>query len=419
MGCMGLLTRSGMNSFYPIFKDYENFLVPHYHDIFPTIPFPDKPKGAGAAREYKRRLEEVGVHRKLLCQRSDVSQAGLTRIYDPDGNKIRVQAVAVWDTVGSLGIPQISLLARMGMPHSTKEYRFTDTNLTGIIRHAFQALALDEHRAPFSPAVWERTNMHKTTLDLRQVWFPGAHSNVGGGYDDQEIANISLAWMMDQLASIGVSFKDDYIDQIFADNVKHYYSNPKKVRTRLSNIFSRPAMKQWAIEPVYEKHDPVRPWGLGEVYESETGLVWIFSSALTIPAATNEQSQYKVSGKRIRTPGMNCRADPQTGILTDDYMANTNERIHRCVRVRLELEGLDLDDRGLYKATALQHKGMWRLVQTRSKIDDPIPWNAGWGPGAPPPTVNNFACVTSLTLLIVTTGCTRRSSVGVGVQWPC
>ena len=183
--------------------------------------------------------------------------------------------MAVWDTVGSLGIPQISWLARMGMPHSTKEYRFTDTNLTGIIRHAFQALALDEHRGPFSPAVWERTNMHKTTLDLRQVWFPGAHSNVGGGYDDQEIANISLAWMMDQLASIGLAFKDDYIDQIFADNVKYYYSNPKKVGARLSNIFSRPVTKQWAIDPVYEKHNPVRPWGLGEVYESETGLVWI------------------------------------------------------------------------------------------------------------------------------------------------
>lgn len=62
MGCMGLLTRSGMDAFYPIFKDYENFLVPHYHDIFPTIPFPEKPKGPDAAREYRRRLEQVGAH---------------------------------------------------------------------------------------------------------------------------------------------------------------------------------------------------------------------------------------------------------------------------------------------------------------------------------------------------------------------
>jgi uncharacterized protein (DUF2235 family) len=118
----------------------------------------------------------------------------LTRVYDPDGTKIRVQAVGVWDTVGSLGIPNTSFLAKLGLPHSTKEYKFYDTNLSGTIKHAFQALALDEHRAPFSPAVWERNNMQKTTIDLRQVWFPGAHSNAGGGYDDQEIANITLAW---------------------------------------------------------------------------------------------------------------------------------------------------------------------------------------------------------------------------------
>ena len=118
----------------------------------------------------------------------------MTRVYDPDGTKIGVQAVAVWDTVGSLGIPNISWLAKLGLPHSTKEYKFYDTNLSGNIKHAFQALALNEHRASFMPAVWERNNMQKTTIDLRQVWFPGSHSNIGGGYDDQEIANITLAW---------------------------------------------------------------------------------------------------------------------------------------------------------------------------------------------------------------------------------
>jgi hypothetical protein len=34
----------------------------------------------------------------------------------------------------------------------------------------------------------------ENSTDLRQVWFPGSHSNVGGGYEDQEIADITLAW---------------------------------------------------------------------------------------------------------------------------------------------------------------------------------------------------------------------------------
>jgi hypothetical protein len=82
-------------------------------------------------------------------------------------------------------------------------------------------------------------------------------------------------------------------------------------------------------------------------------------------------------------------------------MTHTNERIHSknydfslcknlliartgCVRVRLELEGLGLDDLGRYKCHALLHKG-WHLRQMRLKVEDPIPWNASWGPGAPAP----------------------------------
>jgi len=105
-----------------------------------------------------------------------------------------VQAVAVWETVGALGIPQIPILANLGIPRYQKEYKFFDTNLSSNTRHAFQALALDERRATFTPAVWERKDENTVGVDLRQVWFPGTHSNVGGGDYDQEIADITLAW---------------------------------------------------------------------------------------------------------------------------------------------------------------------------------------------------------------------------------
>jgi uncharacterized protein (DUF2235 family) len=117
----------------------------------------------------------------------------LTRVNDPDGKRIAIQAIAVWDTVGSLGIPEIPLLTKIGIPHYQKEYKFYDTELESNTKHAFQALALDEHRAPFVPTLWERKG-DESAIDLRQVWFPGAHKNVGGGYPDQELANITLAW---------------------------------------------------------------------------------------------------------------------------------------------------------------------------------------------------------------------------------
>jgi hypothetical protein len=56
------------------------------------------------------------------------------------------------------------------------------------------------------------------------------------------------------------------------------------------------------------------------------------------------------------------------------------------VRIRLELEGLAQDDIGVYKCTALLKNGPWRLRQIRIRVKDPIPWDASWGPEAPPAT---------------------------------
>ena len=57
---IGLLTREGLELFYPIFKDMEHWRDPDYVDPFPTQPFSEKPKGPGASEEYKARLERVG-----------------------------------------------------------------------------------------------------------------------------------------------------------------------------------------------------------------------------------------------------------------------------------------------------------------------------------------------------------------------
>jgi hypothetical protein len=161
---------------------------------------------------------------------------------------------------------------------------------------------------------------------------------------------------MDQLASIGVAFQDEFIDQIFAQTVQ-YYENPPKTPRTLSSLFSRGVDRQWAKTEIYEKHKPIRPWGLGEIYESETGI-WL------------------LAGKKCRTPGLNMRSDPENGMPTNTPLTHTNERIHSCVRIRLHLEGLDLDDKGLYKCPALLEKGPWRLRQVRMVANDAIPFNA-------------------------------------------
>ena len=107
------------------------------------------------------------------------------------------------------------------------EYTFVDTMVAPNVQHAFQALALDEHRLPFSPTIWE-TPTGRTNLDLRQCWFPGVHSNIGGGYPDTMMPDITLAWMVSRMIDANIiseaGFDMDYIKWLWQLN-KDYYGN--------------------------------------------------------------------------------------------------------------------------------------------------------------------------------------------------
>ncbi len=59
IGDLGLLTREGMEYYYPIFKDMENWRTPNYKDPFPNLPFADKPHGENAEETYRQKLLEV------------------------------------------------------------------------------------------------------------------------------------------------------------------------------------------------------------------------------------------------------------------------------------------------------------------------------------------------------------------------
>jgi hypothetical protein len=113
---------------------------------------------------------------------------------------IAITTIGCFDTVGSLGIPTLPIPlfghAISGV-FNGKKYSFYDTDLSPKVLHAFHALALDEKRAPFAPALWHKPPTN-TTTELRQCWFPGVHTNIGGGYPDQEIADMTLAWMIER-----------------------------------------------------------------------------------------------------------------------------------------------------------------------------------------------------------------------------
>ena len=86
-------------------------------------------------------------------------------------------------------------------------YRFPDKKLSKNVKAASQALAIDDERHTFHPILWD---IRDETVDrIHQVWFPGAHSNVGGGYPKDGLALVSLDWMMTEASRCGLRFLDD------------------------------------------------------------------------------------------------------------------------------------------------------------------------------------------------------------------
>lgn len=201
------------------------------------------------------------------------------------------------------------------MKRSTHEFLWYNTSLSPKIEHAFHALAIDETRGPFSPAIWERLPGQLT--DLRQVWFPGSHGDIGGGFPEQGISDSTLAWMMDQLASIGVEFIPDFLDALVKQNIDYYInSNAEtegKKRPRARKILRK---KVWATRPIYKANHPIRPWSLHMIHGTGGFVNDLF-------------------GQAKRSPGRYKRINPRTGGHTTAPLVDTNERIHSSVRVRL------------------------------------------------------------------------------------
>ena len=109
---------------------------------------------------------------------------------------IPIQSVAVWDTVGSMGIP----LYVQGKRRDA--FSFVDTKLNSSVQRGFHAMALDEQRRDFPVTRWVARK------DIEEVWFSGCHSDVGGGYPAGEtgLSDVALSWMMARLQAQGVTF---------------------------------------------------------------------------------------------------------------------------------------------------------------------------------------------------------------------
>lgn len=134
--------------------------------------------------------------------------------------RVGIKMVGVWDTVGALGVPwtEMPLIGR-------RNFYFHNTNLSVLIEHAYHAMGVDEHRGPYKPTLWTKFTPEKPDpkpgaaiaaalaaaarwppQKVEQRWFIGAHSNVGGGYRDDALKRLPLAWLQEKADECGLKF---------------------------------------------------------------------------------------------------------------------------------------------------------------------------------------------------------------------
>jgi uncharacterized protein (DUF2235 family) len=187
-----------------------------------------------------------------------------------------IKFVGVWDTVGAMGIP-ISFLG-----HFNDEDEFYDTKIGKNIRIARHALAIDEHRKDFEPTIW----LPRQNMDLKQMWFAGAHADIGGSYkpdaNGSVLSDNSLLWMIRQTQDAGLTI-EDHLKKNIKENInlsplakihisrRSFYRIKKKYFRPIGPVDTDPDNKsalihesvrqRWDKDPKYRPKNLVAIWG--------------------------------------------------------------------------------------------------------------------------------------------------------------
>ncbi len=234
----------GFGLFHNVIASYR-FLAQNYEpgdEIF-IVGFS---RGAYTARSVAGMVGRVGLLTKLaLVEERLPAAVHLYQRKDPPGGAFgasveefkhdhchpaKVSFLGVFDTVGALGVPGF-------MRHAP---RFHDIQLSSQVLRARHAMAIDETRLKFAPTFWEAPEEPSgaPTEDerVKQVWFEGAHSDVGGGYRETGLSDTSLLWMAREAHEAGLVFDVPLLSHYVgsgSDPVRH---NPLNRMYKVDNL---------------------------------------------------------------------------------------------------------------------------------------------------------------------------------------
>lgn len=192
----------------------------------------------------------------------------------------KIKFLGVWDTVAALGIPFKTFdVIVNSIPFF--RHKFHDLNLSESVENARHALAIDDERKTFHPKLWE-TKINPGYQSMKQVWFCGMHTDVGGGYAEPELSDIALTWMTLEAKEYGlrlysknkIELNQDQ-DGIMHNSRKGFPKNlfRKKVRSWNSKTHGKPVVHESVLLRKRSKDNkpspPYAPWILSMDFEKE------------------------------------------------------------------------------------------------------------------------------------------------------
>jgi uncharacterized protein (DUF2235 family) len=249
-GVLGLATGYGLDD--NILKAYA-FLIDHYQDGDQIFLFGFS-RGAYSVRALAGFMHLIGLlrpHQKNLCgyalaaykQSTDKNDLTIGWRFQKvtSARQVPIKFVGVWDTVASVLVPRSD---RLFIP-SLQTLPYTRKNPS--VQVFRQAMAIDERRRMFRLNRWEEpqkfiANPFKNVSthpeqDIKQVWFAGVHSDIGGGYPEPKsgLSKFPLSWMIEEAVNHGL-----LIDKA---NFNHMVNGHNRPKSSFDYVAPDPAVK--------------------------------------------------------------------------------------------------------------------------------------------------------------------------------
>ncbi|KAI6040609.1 hypothetical protein EDC04DRAFT_2675952 [Pisolithus marmoratus] len=167
-------------------------------------------RGAYIARKLSGLIDLIGLlAREQLGNFFNIWSAlvkGRKPTIPPGTRSTRIKCVGVWDTVDAIYNAQIAY----PLTPIKDALSITDPSLPANIDIALHALSLQENRDRLLPTLWE---MPKGGWRDDQVWFPGSHCDVGGGYEKHDLSDLALFWMVGEIKSF-INIDTSFIERL-------------------------------------------------------------------------------------------------------------------------------------------------------------------------------------------------------------